>query len=145
MPGLRRNRLGRRFVMMTALATRPKQRMFAGSPDQVRWARDFTRRALEGCPVADDAVLLTSELATNAIVHTVSGKGGMFTVIVYRANTWVRVEVHDGGSADNPAVPSQADAAESGRGLMVLERLAGRWGHAAGPGGRVVWFELEWQ
>jgi serine/threonine-protein kinase RsbW len=131
---------------MTAVATRPKQRMFAGSPDQLRCARDFARRALEGCPAVDDAVLLTSELATNAIVHTVSGMGGMFTVIVCRGDVWVRVEVHDGGSANTPVVSPQTEAGESGRGLSVVERLADRWGHySAGPDGRVVWFELEWQ
>lgn len=131
--------------MSVMVAARPKQRIFAGTPEQVACVRDFTRRMLAGCPVVDDAVLLTSELATNAIVHTASGTGGVFTVVIERAQTWVAIEVYDCGSEKAPTAGKGGEAAESGRGLGVVAALAKRWGHEGGPDGRIVWFELEWQ
>jgi anti-sigma regulatory factor (Ser/Thr protein kinase) len=132
-------------VVTSMLATRAKQRIFAGSADQVRFARDFTRRALDGCPVADDAEFLVGEIATNAIVHTASGNGGVFTVIIWRSDTRVEVEVRDGGSVTVPAPRRRAEPGESGYGLGLVEALASRWGHEGSAVGRVVWFELEWQ
>ena len=114
-PGVRGYREGVRGVS-AVLAARPKRRVFAGSRDQVRQARDFVARVLGGCPAKDDAVLLASELATNAITHTASGDGGRFTVTVYQAGTWVRVEVHDAGSATTPAARSRAPRANPATG-----------------------------
>ncbi len=130
--------------MITVIATRPKMRVFAGSSDQVRHARDFVRRVLDECPVADDATLLASELATNAIQHTASGLGGKFTVTVYRTHTWVRVEVTDDGSDTTPHPRPHGGAGESGLGLTLVELVAPRWGCDGGTLGCVVWFELEW-
>jgi anti-sigma regulatory factor (Ser/Thr protein kinase) len=65
------------------LITRPKHRVFPGRPDQIAHARDFTRRVLGLCPVLDEAVLLVSELATNAIEHTATGNEGSFHVTIY--------------------------------------------------------------
>ena len=144
LPDVRGHRPGVRSVT-AVLAARPKRRVFAGSRDQVSQAREFVARALGACPAADDAVLLTSEVATNAITHTASGGGGHFTVTVYRAGTWARVEVRDAGSAATPAARVHAPDAESGYGLGLVDLLASRWGHAGGGRGRVVWFELEWK
>lgn len=130
--------------MIMTVATRPKMRIFAGSDDQVRHARDFVGRVLDGCPVADDATLLVSEIATNAILHTASGQGGKFTVTVYQAGTWVRVEVADDGSAGTPHARPHGRAGESGMGLNLVELVAQRWGCQGGTLGHVVWFELEW-
>jgi len=130
--------------MITVIATRPKMRIFAGAGDQVRHARDFVGRVLDECPAADDATLLTSELATNAIAHTASGLGGKFAVTVYKADTWVRVEVTDDGSVETPHPRPHGRAGESGFGLNLVELVARRWGYDGGTLGRVVWFELEW-
>jgi anti-sigma regulatory factor (Ser/Thr protein kinase) len=130
--------------MITVIAARPKMRVFAGSGDQVRHARDFVGRVLDECPAADDATLLASELATNAINHTASGLGGKFAVTVYRADTRVRVEVSDDGSVETPHARPDDRAGESGFGLSLVELVARRWGHEGGRLGRVVWFELEW-
>ncbi len=89
--------------------------------------------------------LLVSELATNAVTHTASGDGGQFTVTVYQAGTWVRVEVRDAGSATMPAARPHMTDSESGYGLGLVDLMATRWGHAGGAHGRVVWFELEWK
>ena len=61
-----------------------RRRAFPGSGDQVARARLFVGQVLGGCPAADDAVLLTSELVTNAVTHTASGTGGKVVVTVYR-------------------------------------------------------------
>ena len=131
--------------MTTATVIRPRRRVFAGSGDQVRRARLFVGQVLDGCPVADDAVLLTSELVTNAITHTSSGNGGKVIVTVYRADVRVRVEVQDDGSDQIPVVRPLDEAKDSGHGLGLVDLIAHRWGHQGGRRSRVVWFMLEWE
>lgn len=120
-------------------------RVFAGSPAEVRNVRTFVGRVIQGCPLADDVVLLASELAANAIVHTASGAGGSFFVSVCAEDRRVRIEVHDLGSAGTPAVRQSTVPGESGAGLSLVETIATRWGHHGGADGRVVWFEVDWQ
>ena len=132
-------------VMTAATLIRPRRRVFPGSDDQVGRARLFVGEVLGGCPVTDDAVLLTSELVTNAITHTASGRGGKVMVTVYRANTRVRVEVRDDGSDEIPVVRRHDEARDSGYGLGLVELMAHRWGHRGGRRNRVVWFMLEWK
>jgi signal transduction histidine kinase len=138
--------LGDRAVcdVITEMAIWPKMRMFAGSDDQVRHARDFVERVLNDCPIASDATLLTSELVTNAILHTASGLGGKFTVTVSRTGNCVRIEVADDGSGTSPHPRPHGRDGESGFGLSLVELIARRWGYDGGTPGRVVWFELEW-
>jgi anti-sigma regulatory factor (Ser/Thr protein kinase) len=120
---------------------------FAGQPGQVAHARHFVAAALAGCPAASDAELLASELATNAVQHSASGHGGAFVVAISHAPGRVRVTVTDGGSATRPAVHvagPQDELELSGRGLLLVDVLADRWGYASEPGhdGGAVWFEL---
>jgi anti-sigma regulatory factor (Ser/Thr protein kinase) len=124
---------------------KPSMRVFLGSRREVRNVREFVARVVDGCPVTDEVILLVSEVATNAVVHTASGKGGTFTVIVHPLDRMVRVEVHDGGSETSPGVRAPEDLAGSGRGLGLVESLATRWGHLGNRDGRVVWFEVDWQ
>ena len=132
-------------IMTAATIIRPRRRAFAGSGDQVARARLFVGQVLGGCPVLDEAVLLTSELVTNAIRHTASGMGGKVIVSVYRADTRVHVEVRDDGSDHVPVVSPHDEARESGYGLGLVELLAHHWGHCGGRRCRVVWFTLEWK
>jgi anti-sigma regulatory factor (Ser/Thr protein kinase) len=120
-------------------------RVFPGAQSEVRNVRAFVGGTVAGCPVADDVILLTSEVVTNAIVHTASGKDGTFTVVVHPFDALVRVEVHDGGSETLPGIRSADDQAVSGRGLGLVESLATRWGHLGDRDGRVVWFEVDWR
>jgi len=90
-------------------------------------------------------VLLTSELVTNAITHTASGKHGKVVVTVYRADTRVRVEVRDDGSDQVPAVCEHDQAEVSRYGLGLVELMAHCWGYRGGRRGRIVWFMLEWK
>src|SRR2546428_3593578 len=75
-----------------------RRRMFAGRADQARHARRFLQAALDGCPVADMVVLLADELVTNALVHTRSGDGGVFEVMVWSGPSSAWVAGLDGGS-----------------------------------------------
>jgi serine/threonine-protein kinase RsbW len=131
--------------MTAAAVIRPRRRVFPGASSQVGRARLFVGDVLDGCPVSDDAVLLTSELVTNAIAHTASGRGGKVVVTVYRADTRVRVEVKDDGSDQAPAVQQAGEEQESGFGLGLVDLVADRWGHCGGRRSRVVWFMLEWK
>jgi len=126
------------------LIARPKRRCFPGRPDQVAWARDFTRRTVGPCPVINEAILLVSELATNALEHTATGFGGHFDVTILSGETSLIIGVTDNGSEKAP-VPGPLDPeAESGRGLGLVELISERWGHCGGRHGRTVWFELRW-
>jgi anti-sigma regulatory factor (Ser/Thr protein kinase) len=129
--------------MTATVAARPKMRIFPGDREQVARARDFVKRVLAGHPVVHDAVLLTSELTTNAIVHTASGDGGRFVVTVHRGTAEVRVEVWDEGAPTVPVVQSPDHDRGSGKGLSLVETIATRWGHTSGQGWRRVWFEIE--
>ena len=133
------------------LVATPKRRVFPGRPDQVAQARRFVARVLEGCPVADDALLCASELASNAIRHTRTGRrSGKFQVVVWRGVASACVAVLDDGSDSTPAPsPGQAGRlAESGHGLLAVQALAAWWGHHTyrdgSTRGTAVWFRLDW-
>ena len=112
--------------MSESVTTIPKTRIFGGYPQEIRSVRDFVRAAVRGCPVADDVVLLASELATNAVLHTASGAGGTFSVCVHVQGGWVRTEVHDLGADAAPSVRPPGSSEESGAGLKLVDMLADR-------------------
>ena len=132
------------------LVATPKRRVFPGRPDQVAHARRFVGRALTGCPVADDALLCASELASNAIRHTRTGRSGKFQVVVWRGQASACVAVLDDGSDTTPTpTPGQAGRlAESGHGLLAVQAVAAWWGHHTyrdgSTRGTAVWFRLDW-
>ncbi|MFI9099523.1 ATP-binding protein [Streptomyces fildesensis] len=119
-------------------------RTFPGTPAHVSTARRYVTQFLADPGyrhVIDDAVLLVSELASNAILHTRSGDplGGFTVELGFSADT-VRIAVHDQGSREVPRVLH--GNGEGGRGLGLVEVLAADWGITGGPAGRTVWFEL---
>lgn len=119
-------------------------RTFPAVPAQVAEARRFLAGLLDAGPAADDAVLCLSELAANAIVHSRSREpGGSFSVRVQVGGQRLRVEVGDqGGPWHTPARPSADEP--SGRGLLIVGRLAARWGCAGhSRTGWTVWYELD--
>ncbi|MGA4988577.1 ATP-binding protein [Nonomuraea bangladeshensis] len=114
-----------------------------GAPSQVARARGVVTDALgRDHPLHDDVVLLTSELATNAVLHTRSGAGGSFTVSVTSSPSAVRVRVEDAGSDGPPCVCRTGAQSTSGRGLPLIEALSHRWGFTRENGSTTVWFEL---
>ncbi|MGH3322305.1 MAG: ATP-binding protein [Streptosporangiaceae bacterium] len=122
---------------------------FAASLDQVSAARAFVADTLGPThPCADDAVLLTSEVATNALVHTGSGQTEAdqapsgFTVTVTRAAKGARVEVTDGGSNTIPCACRIRPEATDGRGVAIIDVLAARWGYTREPGRTTLWFDV---
>jgi anti-sigma regulatory factor (Ser/Thr protein kinase) len=117
-------------------------RVFAGDAGQIREARRFLAAVLDGCPAAADALLCVSELATNAVLHSRSGRpGGRFTVRATARAGSVRVEVADEGG---PWGHERDGDGQSGRGLLIVGELATRWGREDGSAGRTVWFEIDW-
>jgi anti-sigma regulatory factor (Ser/Thr protein kinase) len=122
------------------------RRVFPGHRDQVAYARRFVRATLGPVPVLDDAVLLVSELCTNALLHTASGQGGTFEVAICLNQLSIHVEVRDGGAPRSPTAAQPAvTLAEDGRGLGLVALLADRWGHSGDQAGRLVFFELHWE
>jgi anti-sigma regulatory factor (Ser/Thr protein kinase) len=117
-------------------------RVFPGDAGQVRQARRFLADVLDGCPAADDVLLCVSELATNAVLHSRSGRpGGRFTVCAATRPGSVRVAVADEGG---PWRPGRGGDGQGGRGLLIVGTLASRWGRDDGGAGRTVWFEMDW-
>jgi anti-sigma regulatory factor (Ser/Thr protein kinase) len=110
----------------------------------VAGARKFLRRTLEGWGVeeetADTAVLCLSELVTNAVIHSHDG-----CVVRVRLDEGVlHTTVRDHGTAHAASHVQVEDPLRvHGRGLLVVEALATRWGYELDTEGTTVWFELE--
>lgn len=105
--------------------------------DARRLAERCCRAARLSQDVTDTAVLLTSELVTNAVLH---GRSDV-RITVRATATGVRVEVADDN--DRPPVrQSDDETALSGRGLSLVEHTATRWGVTVPEIGKVVWFYL---
>src|SRR6516225_7109033 len=86
----------------------------------------------------DVAVLLTSELVTNAIRHEVTG---IVTLAITCSCGELRVDVHDTSRALPMLVDAPVDA-ETGRGLMLVSTLSAEWGFYRTPAGKAVYFTL---
>ncbi len=116
----------------------------AGRTRNVAEARSFVGRTLGAAhPCADEAVLLCSELVTNAVLHSESGQpGGTVTVVVLGLPGAVRVEVVDNGSARSTPVVKAEVFEPDGHGLFLVEQLAENWGYTRDVVGTTVWFRL---
>jgi anti-sigma regulatory factor (Ser/Thr protein kinase) len=92
--------------------------------------------------VTDTAVLLTSEVVTNAVLHgrdTVTL--GTLTLGADAHDASVRVEVID-GSEVVPRMRAVDAERESGRGMTIVNALAAEWGVTLTTPGKTVWFEV---
>ena len=119
----------------------PYQRTFPGRADQVSQVRCEIARHLSGCPAAEDAVLIASELSANAILHGRCA-GQSFTVRCQLSPQAARIEVEDLGGPWRPRNPGDRP-----HGLDIIAALTGpgQWGtQATGTGGRIVWAQLTW-
>ena len=92
--------------------------------------------------VTPDAVLLTSELVTNAILHAdADGGDQVISLSLSLGDDSVRIEVAD--VDPKPArLVRRGVGATGGRGLRLVDALAQNWGVSAAPPGKSVWFEL---
>ena len=139
----------------------PDSLTIAAVPGNVRRARAFVAEVLgPDHPCADTAVLLCSELVTNAVLHSNSRwPGGTVTVTVADLTSTdpdstdpadpdpdtagpVRIEVIDEGSASSIPVVKADSYAPDGHGLFLVENLAQQWGYESGDAGTTVWFRL---
>jgi anti-sigma regulatory factor (Ser/Thr protein kinase) len=132
-------------------SARPWARTFRGLPASVPEARRFVAGLLAGCPAREVLTTCVSELATNAIVHTASGQGGVFTVEVDLPRPGVaRVAVTDEGGPSLPSpgrlapIADRGLMAEGGRGLALVAAYTSRWGYTDAHPARTVWAEASW-
>ncbi len=125
---------------------------FPSTPRGARLARRHAVRWMgeRGCPPASDVscalALVVGELAANAVQHgRVPGRKFGLRLALDRAAGVLRVEVADASSAKRlpTAAPSSSPDGESGRGLLLVDVLAERWGSTPrSPVGKTVWAEL---
>ncbi|MGW3495879.1 ATP-binding protein [Streptomyces sp. NPDC001020] len=88
--------------------------------------------------LAEDAVLLVSELVGNAVRHT---GARVFGLRMRHRRGWIRVEVRD-PSRGLPCLMPVQEMDVSGRGLFLVDKLADRWGVDLLPRGKTAWFEM---
>jgi anti-sigma regulatory factor (Ser/Thr protein kinase) len=106
-----------------------------------REARDHVRAALAAWEVpvdADIAVLLASDLVTNAILHQADGT---LTLVITSSPGQLRVDVYGTACHLPPQGPLPAEV-ETGPCLALVKSLADQWGWYPTPVGRAVYFTL---
>ena len=90
----------------------------------------------------EDAILVASELVTNAVVHSGGSPADTIQVRTVLVRRNVTISVHDPGlSDDTPHLRDANVMGASGRGLQIVKQLARRWGFERDRGCR-VWAEL---
>jgi len=113
----------------------------AAEPAAAATARSQVREAIGDWDIPVDpsvAVLLTSELVTNALTHAA---GAAISLVITCAYNQLHVDVHD----SSPKLPMPVDGpvdAEAGRGLMLVANLSSSWGYYRTPHGKAVYFTL---
>ena len=123
----------------------PSEKFFRRERRSVPAARRFAHAFLVEWGLAEaersgDVLLCVSELATNALVHGVPS-GRQFRVYLRYDGHVLRVEVHDSGGGV-PHIDKAGDGDEGGRGLLLVDALADKWGVRERDLGKVVWAEF---
>ncbi|MEU1119996.1 MULTISPECIES: SpoIIE family protein phosphatase [unclassified Streptomyces] len=140
-------------VLLLSRTGRPEQRTDArrtvltvaqAEPERVAGARRHLRDLLHDWAdddQVDSAVLMVSEMLTNVLVHTDGDAMLVAEVTGVPGARRLRAEVAD-GSDDLPHRRHPGELASSGRGLVLMELLAGAWGVDPRGDGKSIWFEL---
>ncbi|NEB83818.1 SpoIIE family protein phosphatase [Streptomyces anulatus] len=122
---------------------RLQQQVAQNDPEALRSSRHMIRAAVRAWGAkdrADEIELAADELITNALMHT--DGGAVVTIrVLAGSERRLRVDVEDRSSA----LPRRRDAGESGvsgRGLMLVDRLADVWGVESRGSGKCVWCEF---
>ena len=112
----------------------------AATLDAAAIGRGLVRDACKdwGVPgLVEDAELVVTELVDNVVLHV----GGTVDLLLVVRERYLHVEVHDG----DPARPERTlpDATgEGGRGLLLIDATAARWGSVEVADGKIVWADL---
>ena len=109
-----------------------------------REARQLVRAVLSDAQVPADAtetaLLLVSELVTNAVVHA----DGRPVLDIAVARHRLRISVSDTGRGTPEVQTDNPLLSDHGRGMLLVDTLSSRWGsEPTEPGGKCVWFELD--
>jgi anti-sigma regulatory factor (Ser/Thr protein kinase) len=92
--------------------------------------------------IMGDAMLVASELVTNAVLHSGCSEAHVLHVTATVRDGRVRICVEDPGAADGSVSPLHiSEFSDGGVGLLIVDRLVERWG-AERDGGYRVWAEL---
>ncbi|MEU5210816.1 SpoIIE family protein phosphatase [Streptomyces sp. NPDC020742] len=113
-------------------------------PERIAEARRQVREVLHDWAdpdQVDSAVLMVSEMVTNVLLHTDGDALLVAEISGPHGARRIRVDVSD-GSDELPHRRSPGELASSGRGLVLLELLAGAWGVDPRGDGKSTWFEL---
>ncbi|GAB3204703.1 ATP-binding protein [Marinactinospora thermotolerans] len=110
--------------------------------------RDFLSRTGHAGPILDDAELAVSELATNALLHSRSGRiGGVMTLYIRVGADRVRVAIADQGAKDaddgEGRVVSRQGEGDYGRGKLIIDSCTSRSGEYWTEATHVAWFEID--
>jgi anti-sigma regulatory factor (Ser/Thr protein kinase) len=133
-----------RPTVLRPTVQRPRCISLAAGPPAAAEARSQVRAAICAwdVPVEESvAVLLTSELVTNAITHE---PGQNIMIVITCTSGQLRVDVHDTSRSLPEPVDAPADA-ETGRGLMLVTSLSTEWGFYRTPAGKAVYFTLAFE
>ncbi|MET7614773.1 ATP-binding SpoIIE family protein phosphatase, partial [Streptomyces seoulensis] len=132
------------LVRYDGMAVRPRRESWSvwRVPEAVRHARRFVRRTLRAWELprdtADTALLVVSELVTNALVHTEGQVRLDLSLVGHR----LRIAVTD-SSPRGPLKPTSVGwEATGGRGILLVEAVSHAWGTVPVSGGKQVWAEL---
>lgn len=120
----------------------------ASDPSAPARARTEIRQAVAGVLdeyALDAAILMTSELVTNAVVHPQTRENDRVGLRITRYEDHILCEISDCGPGFDPAALGPREPESGGRGLLLVESLSTRWGthRQAGEGRFWVWFELD--
>ncbi|MGW1022869.1 ATP-binding protein [Streptomyces sp. NPDC002577] len=136
--------------MKSGISSRQFTQLLSATPRGARLARLLAVQQLgewgwpPSCAVSESAALVVGELAANAVAHgRVKGRGFRLTLTVEASDT-LRIDVADPRGDRRPLVRRTASPTdETGRGLLIVDALAARWGSAPWPpSGKVVWAEI---
>jgi anti-sigma regulatory factor (Ser/Thr protein kinase) len=129
---------------MSSRSTRLSTRMALEPSAQTGWlARRELRQLLDTARIdqdtSDTAVLLATELVTNAVEH---GRGSAYLDAAVQDRA-IRLEVSDSSTVVPQPNTAVNEMDERGRGLILIQALASRWGVLPRSDGKTVWCELD--
>lgn len=131
---------GAAAVVEIAVPVAEALRGFPAARGAARQARHFVIDTLNAWgqeKFADDAAIVTAELAANAVLHARSA----FTVVVSQSGDYIKITVKD-ASPLMSAAGGPPMAVRQGHGLAVVAKIAKRWAVDPAPQGKAVWAEL---